>query len=206
MGYRNYLHVVDRKKLAKIKKMDVNQLWEITEEEPEEWDINDETGVVSPPYWRDLIKAIGGEELIEVSESLFYRNSDFKLSKYTKKIFKHKEIQKYYNEDTELMIAKPEILDALIEFYISKVKKFYNQLLLEDSTNPKNEYGEPLKPQLERLQSAVKSQLSWLNFVNDSESKWCLSTAWLYEYDVFNLIHIKKMFNPKKQVLIWSGS
>lgn len=35
------------------------------------------------------------------------------------------------------MIAKPEILDALIEFYISKVKKFYNQLLLEDSTNSK---------------------------------------------------------------------
>ena len=104
------------------------------------------------------------------------------------------------------MIAKPEILDALIEFYISKVKKFYNQLLLEDSTNPKDEYGNPLKPQLERLQSAVKSQLSWLNFVNDSKSKWCLSTAWLYEYDVFNLIHIKKMFNRKKQVLIWTGS
>ena len=173
MGYRNYLHVVDRKKLAKIKKMDVNQLWDLTEEEPEEWDINDETGVVSPPYWRDLIKAIGGEELIEISEALFYRNSDFELTKYTKKIFKHKEIQKYYNEDTELMIVKPEILDALIEFYISKVKKFYNQLLLEDSTNPKNEYGEPLKPQLERLQSAVKTQLSWLNFVNDCESKWC---------------------------------
>lgn len=42
MGYRNYLHVVDRKKLAKIKKMDVNQLWDMTEEEPEEWDIDDE--------------------------------------------------------------------------------------------------------------------------------------------------------------------
>lgn len=205
MGYRNYLHVVDRKKLAKVKKMNVNQLWELSEENPEEWDI-DEDGNLEPPYWRDVLKKIDGEELIEVSEALFYRNSDFKLSKYTKKIFKDKEIQNYYNGDTELMIAKPEILDALIEFYISKVKKFYNQLLLEDSTNPKDEYGNPLKPQLERLQSAAKSQLSWLNFVNDSKSKWCLSTAWLYEYDVFNLIHIKKMFDPKKQVLIWSGS
>lgn len=205
MGYRNYLYVVDRKKLAKIKKMDVNQLWDLIEEDPEEWDM-DEDKNPRPPYWRDVLEKIDSEKLIEVSEALFYRDSDFELLKYTKKIFKDKEIQKYYNEDTELMIAKPEILDALIEFYISKVKKFYNQLLLEDSTNPKNEYGEPLKPQLERLQSAVKSQLSWLNFVNDSESKWCLSTAWLYEYDIFNLIHIKKMFNPKKQVLIWSGS
>lgn len=205
MGYRNYLYVVDRKKLAKIKKMDVNQLWELTEEDPEEWD-TDEDGNPQPPYWRDVLEKIDSEELIEVSEALFYRNSDFKLSKYTKKIFKDKKIQKYYNEDTELMIAKPEILDALIEFYISKVKKFYNQLLLEDSTNPKDEYGNPLKPQLERLQSAAKSQLSWLNFVNDSESKWCLSTAWLYEYDMFNLIHIKKIFDPKKQVLLWTGA
>lgn len=205
MSYRNYLFIVDRKKLAKVKKMNVNQLWDLTEEDPEEWD-TDEDGNPQPPYWRDVLKKIDSEELIEVSEALFYRNSDFKLSKYTKKIFKDKKIQKYYNEDTELMIAKPEILDALIEFYISKVKKFYNQLLLEDSTNPKDEYGNPLKPQLERLQSAVKSQLSWLNFVNDSKSKWCLSTAWLYEYDVFNLIHIKKIFDPKKQVLIWTGS
>jgi len=205
MGYRNYLFVVDRKKLAKVKKMDVNQLWDLTKEDPEEWDM-DEDGNPEPPYWRDVLEKINGEELIQVSEALFYRNSDFKLSKYTKKIFKYKKIQKYYNEDTELMIVKPEILDALIEFYISKVKRFYNQLLLEDSTNPKDEYGNPLKPQLERLQSAVKSQLSWLNFVNDSKSKWCLSTAWLYEYDIFNLIHIKKMFNPKKQVLVWTGS
>ena len=205
MGYRNYLYVVDRKKLAKVKKMDVNQLWDLIEEDPEEWDM-DEDKNPRPPYWGDVLKKIDSEELIEVSEALFYRNSDFKLLKYIKKIFKDKEIQKYYNEDTELMIAKPEILDALIEFYISKVKKFYNQLLLEDSTNPKDEYGDPLKPQLERLQHAVKSQISWLNFVNDSESKWCLSTAWLYEYDMFNLIHIKKMFDPKKQVLIWSGS
>ena len=205
MGYRNYLYVVDRKKLAKIKKMDVNQLWELTEEDPEEWDM-DEDGNPRPPYWRDVLEKINSEELIEVSGALFYRDSNFELSKYTKKIFKDKEIQKYYNEDTELMIAKPEILDALIEFYISKVKKFYNQLLLEDFTNPKDEYGNPLKPQLERLQSAAKSQLSWLNFVNDSKSKWCLSTAWLYEYDVFNLIHIKKIFDPKKQVLLWTGA
>ena len=131
--------------------------------------------------------------------------NDVKESSNSKNI---QDLSKLFKEIQDIRYgrAKPEILDALIEFYISKVKKFYNQLLLEDSTNPKNEYGEPLKPQLERLQSAAKSQLSWLNFVNDSESKWCLSTAWLYEYDIFNLIHIKKMFNPKKQVLIWSGS
>lgn len=205
MGYRNYLYVVDKKKLAKIKKMNVKELWDLVEEDPEELDEDDE-GNPTPPYWRDVIEAINGEELIEVSEALFYRDSVFLLPKYIKKIFKNKEIQDWYNEDTELMIAKPEILDALIEFYISKTEKYYKDLTLEDSDNPKDKYGTPLKPQLERLQQHAKTQLSWLKFVNDSNSKWCLSTSWLYEYDIFNLIHIKKMFNPKKQVLIWTGA
>ena len=26
------------------------------------------------------------------------------------------------------------------------------------------------------------------------------------EYDMFNLIHIKKIFDPKKQVLLWTGA
>lgn len=205
MSYRNYLFVVDRKKLAKIKKMNVKELWDLVEEDPEELD-EDDDGNPTPPYWRDVIEAINGEELIEVSEALFYRDSTFLLPKYIKKIFKNKEIQDWYNEDTELMIAKPEILDALIEFYISKTEKYYKDLTLEDSDNPKDKYGTPLKPQLERLQQHTKTQLSWLKFVNDSNSKWCLSTSWLYEYDIFNLIHIKKMFNPKKQVLIWTGA
>lgn len=205
MGYRNYLYVVDKKKLAKIKKMNVKELWDLVEEDPEELDEDDE-GNPTPPYWRDVIEAINGEELIEVSEALFYRDSVFLLPKYIKKIFKNKEIQDWYNEDTELMIAKPEILDALIEFYISKTEKYYKDLTLEDSDNPKDKYGTPLKPQLERLQQHAKTQLSWLKFVNDSNNKWCLSTSWLYEYDIFNLIHIKKMFNPKKQVLIWTGA
>lgn len=205
MSYRNYLLVVDRKKLAKIKKMNVKELWDLVEEDPEELD-EDDDGNPTPPYWRDVIEAINGEELIEVSEALFYRDSTFLLPKYTKKIFKNREIQDWYNEDTELMIAKPEILDALIEFYISKTEKYYKDLTLEDSDNPKDKYGTPLKPQLERLQQHAKTQLSWLKFVNDSNSKWCLSTSWLYEYDIFNLIHIKKMFDPKKQVLIWAGA
>ena len=92
------------------------------------------------------------------------------------------------------------------QFYISKTEKYYKDLTLEDSDNPKDKYGTLLKPQLERLQQHVKTQLSWLKFVNDSNSKWCLSTSWLYEYDIFNLIHIKKMFDPKKQVLIWAGA
>ena len=205
MSYRNYLFVVDRKKLAKIKKMNVKELWDLVEEDPEELD-EDDDGNPTPPYWRDVIEAINGEELIEVSEALFYRDSTFLLPKYIKKIFKNREIQEWYNEDTELMIAKPEILDALIEFYISKTEKYYKDLTLEDSDNPKDKYGTLLKPQLERLQQHVKTQLSWLKFVNDSNSKWCLSTSWLYEYDIFNLIHIKKMFDPKKQVLIWAGA
>lgn len=205
MGYRNYLFVVDRKKFAKAKKMTAEQLWGLTNEEPEDWNLDGDK-IVTPPYYRNLLTSIGGEELLEVSEAIHYRNSNFNIKSYLKKAFKDKDVHRWYNEDIEFMIAKPEILNGLIEFYISKVKNYYTNLAKEDSEHPKDEFGWDLKPQLERLQKHVQSQLSWLNFVNDSKSKWCLSTAWLYEYDVFNLIHIKKMFNPKKQFLIWTGS
>lgn len=205
MSYRNYLFVVNRRKLAKIKKLTSKELWDIVKEDPEEWDY-DRDGVLCPPYYRHVLEAISGEEVIQVAESIYYRDSDFEVKKYLKKLFKDKSIQKYYNEDGEFMIAKPEILDGLIEFYIQRVKRFYTQLLQKDSDNPKDELGYPLKPQLERLEQSARFQLSSLDFVNDSESKWQLSTAWLYEYDIFNLIHIKKMFDPKKHVLIWTGS
>lgn len=205
MSYRNYLFVVNRRKLAKIKKSTSKELWDMVKENPEEWDYTKD-GVLCPPYYRHVLEAISGEEVIQVAESIYYKDSDFEVKKYLKKLFKDKFIQKYYNEDTEFMVAKPEILDGLIGFYIQRVKKFYTQLLQKDSDNPKDELGYPLKPQLERLEQAARFQLSSLNFVNDSESKWQLSTAWLYEYDIFNLIHIKKMFDPKKHVLIWTGS
>ena len=206
MSYRNYLFVVNKRKFNKIKKLNAQELWDAIGKEPDEWDIDDETGVVSPPYWRDLMEGIGGEEVSELGDAVFYKGCPIKVYDYLKKAFKVKEVHEWYNEDTEFMIAKPELLDGIIKVYIKRVEDNYTQLLKEDSEEPKDDFGYPLKPQLERLQNEIQSQLRWLKFVNDSDSKWCLATSWMYGHELFNIIHIKKIFDPKKEILIWAGA
>lgn len=204
MSYRNYLFIADKKKVSKLKKMTLEQLWELVDKEPDYLNRRKD-GTLYPPYHRDITNKIDAEELLEISSAIYYKDSEFKVENYLTKVFQDKSINNYYNQEMDFMIAKSEILEGLIEFYIAKTKKYYQQLSKEDSENQKNEFGDPLEPQLKRLQHHVKVQLSWLNCVNNSDSRWCLSSSWLYEYDIFNLIHIKKMFNPKKQVLLWMG-
>lgn len=205
MGYRTYLYVVDKKKFTKLKKLNVQELWTILGKEPTKWDIDERTKEVYPPYRGDILEYADGKEIVELGDAIFYKKYKIQPYDYLKKIFKNKDIQNYYNSETELMIAKPELLDAIIDVYLKRIEDNYTELLVDDSQNPKDELGYPLKPQLERLQNEIKSQLGWLKFINDSNDKWCLATSWLYAHEVFNIIHIKKMFNPKKEVLIWAA-
>lgn len=206
MSYRTYLYVVDKKKFTKLKKLNSQELWTTIGKEPIKWDIDEKTKEVHPPYWRDILKYANGKEIAELGNVFFYKKYKIETYNYLKKIFKNKEIQNYYNSESELMIAKPELLDAIIDVYLKRIEDNYTELLVDDSQNPKDEFGYPLKPQLERLQKEIRSQLDWLKFINDSDDKWCLATSWLYAHEVFNIIHIKKMFDPKKQVLIYAAS
>ena len=205
MSYRQYIWVADKKKLAKIKKMNPEQLWEFIGEQPEEWDFGDD-GTLNPPFYCDVLEKAGAERVYELGESyVFDKLRDFKFEDYLKKLFKDKTVHEDYNQDTECMIAKPELLEKVIETMILVVKNFYESLLKEDSTKPEDDFGHPLKPQYERLVDSARSQLRWLQFVNDTDNKWSLGTSWLFEYEMFNLIHIKKLFDPKKHVLVWTA-
>lgn len=203
MGYRAYLYVVDKKKFTKLKKLNTQELWTMLGKEPTKWDIDERTKEVYPPYWGDVLEYANGKEIAELGDIIFYKKYKMKPYDYLKKIFKNKEVQDYYNCEHKLMIAKPELLDAIIAVYLKRIEDNYTELLIDDSQNLKDEFGYPLKSQLEILRTEIESQLYWLKYINDSDDKWCLATSWLYAHEVFNIIHIKKMFNPKKQVLIY---
>ncbi len=206
MSYRTYLYVVDKKKFTKLKKLNTQELWTTLGKKPDEYAFDDESSKLYLPYWRNVLEYADGKEIAELGDVLFYKKYKINTYDYLKNIFKNKKIQNYYNSESELMIAKPELLDAIIDVYLKRIEDNYTELLIDDSKNPKDELGYPLKPQLERLQKEIRDQLSWLKFINDSDDKWCLATSWLYAHEVFNIIHIKKMFDSKKQVLIYAAS
>ena len=60
--------------------------------------------------------------------------------------------------------------------------------------------------QLARLLADARSHLSWAKFLDNlPENEWNLGGGWLYEHEVFTLMYIARIFNPKKYTLLWLG-
>lgn len=194
MGYRNYLYVADKKKLNKIRKLNAKQLWEFIEKEPDEEDEDD----VYPPSWFDLKDKINMEEAFEFGKYIdFYA----RIKKYLKPIFKNKDVHECYNEETEFMLAKPEIMQECATIMREKIQDYYKGLL---DNVPRDVFDK--RTHFEKLKHDAQEHLEWASFLDKpSNSKYYLGGGWLYEHEVFSLLHLMKVFNPKKQVLIWVG-
>lgn len=190
MGYRNYLYVVDKKQLNKIRKMTKAELWAFSEEKP----FDDE----EYPYMGDVCDKMGAEEAIELGKYIDYTT---RLKKFFKPIFKDKDINKHYNYETEFLIAKPEILQEIATIFKEKIKANYQDLLRE-----KSEQEYETRSQFERLKAEAESHLTWCQYLDRlSKQKYELCGSWLYEHEVFNILYLMKVFKPKKQALLWLG-
>ena len=194
MGYRNFLYIVDNKKFNKIKKLNSEQLWDLIGRDK----AFDEDELTHAPHWRELENYIDLKEAFEFGKGIdFYK----RIKKYLKPAFKDKEVHKWYNDDTEFMLAKPEILAECALIFKEKVTNYYEDLLKE-----KSDYKYDTRSQLDRLLADARSHLSWAKFLDYlPENEYSLGGGWLYEHEVFTLQHLRRIFNPKKQLLIWIG-
>lgn len=193
MGYRNYLYIVNKKDINKIRKMNRDELSSLVNELPYSEDED------YFPYWRDILKKADGEEAFDLGK---YVDFTERLEPFLKPLFRDKEVHEYYNEDTELMLAKPELLQELATIYKEKVQAYYKNLLNEESSDKFD-----TRTQLERLLSNVKDELIWSAYLDKlSEKKYSLGGGWLYEHEVFNILYLMKIFNLKKQALIYCGA
>ena len=194
MGYSNYLYVADKKKFNKLRKLNSEQLWDIVGRDK----ACDEYELKFPPSKYEFEDIVDLEEAFELGKDVdFYK----RIKKYLKPAFKNKEVNEYYNGDTEFMIAKPEIIQECMTIFKEKVEEYYKDLLNEKSSDKYDN-----RSQQERLLADVRSHLSWAKFLDHlPENKWNLGGGWLYEHEVFTLMHIARIFNPKKQVLLWLG-
>lgn len=190
MGYRNYLYIGNKKDINKIRKMTKAELWEFSKQKPFE----DE----ELPYWNDILKEAGAEEAFEMGKYIDYSD---RLKPFLKPLFKDKEIHTYYNGYNELLIAKPEILQTLATIFKEKVQDHYQDLMQEKSSD---EYDR--RSQFDRLLSSAKSNLMWSEYLDKlPDNKYSLGGGWLYEHEVFSILYLMRIFNPKKQCLIFIG-
>lgn len=194
MGYRNYLFIADKKKLNKIRKMNRDELYSFINEAPF---IDDDDDYC--PYWRDILKKADGEEALELGKYIDFTE---RLKPFLKPLFHDKKVHTYYNEDTELMLAMPELLQELTTIFKEKIQAYYKDLLNEKSSDEFN-----TKTQLKRLLGNVKDHLTWSIYLDKlPKNKYSLCDSWLYEHEIFNILYLMKIFNPKKQALIYCGA
>jgi hypothetical protein len=182
MGYRNYLYVVDKDKFDKVRNLSRKELI-------------DSGGYVSI---HDIFKETEAEEAFEVGK--YFEHTD-DIQKYLSPMFLDEEYEEYINEEMEYKIASPELLDYLITLYKNKIVDNYKDLLNEKPSDALDE-----RTQTERLTGSIESHLSWLRYLTDiPENKYQITGSWLYEHEIFNLLLLKKIFNPEKQYLFWCG-
>lgn len=192
MGYRNYLYIVDKKKLNKARKMSASELWELVGGKTE----LDED--IDTPWIGDVLDKLEAEEFMELGKYLDYTNE---IQSFLKPLFRNKLVHNDYNCETECMLVKPEILQKIATIFKEKAKNYYKSLLEEKSPNILD-----TRPQLERCTEDIRIKLTWLESLDAlPNNKWTISDTWLYEYEMFNILHLMRIFNPKKQALIWIG-
>jgi hypothetical protein len=192
MGYRNYLYIADKKKLNKIRKMNKEELFAFVGEIPD----NEEEDYY--PHWSDVLEKADGQEAIELGKYIDYTD---KLKPFLRPLFRDKSAHEYYNDDSELYLAKNEILQALATIFKEKVQTHYKSLMEEKSPDVLDK-----RTQFERLLSSAKSNLIWSEYLDKlPNNKYSLGGGWLYEHKVFSILYLMRIFNPKKQTLIFLG-
>lgn len=190
MGYRNCFYIADKKKLNKIRKMTRKELWELVEETP----YSDS----AYPFFIDVLEKIGAEKAMDMGKEVDYTK---RLEPFFKPLFRDKNTNKHYNMETECFLSKPEILQEIATIFKEKVQNYYKSLLEEKSPN---EFDE--RTQFERLLASAKQNLMWACYLDKlSENKYSLGGGWLYEHEVFNVLYLMRILNPKKQCLIYVG-
>lgn len=184
MGYRNYIGYISKREHNKIKNFTKEELLTYNNE-----DIED--GYVGP---YDITKELYG----------FGKYCDFETKKLIKQFFKNKDLQKYYNNESEFYIIGKEFLEAVIKNYTEKIKTYYSNMLKD--IDPNN-FDSITKEKISEIYVHINGMSTEWNYLTpyDLENGDEITTSWKYEYGLFELIRIYKHFDWKRNIMVYYG-
>lgn len=175
MGYRNFL--------AKMPKSIYEEIKDKTYEEVCEY--------VGDEYFR--AKNIEGfDEFYELG-----KYCEFDVSEYTQQFFSNF----VEDEETEFLLASKEFFSMIIEDYRKYVVRYYERLLEGDIEN----YTGGFKTPEDQIKDIIKNWSgSWRPY-DLSENNNSIVSRWEYEYAIFELVRLYKIFDWENDVLIYTG-
>lgn len=185
MGYRHYLAIVDKET---FKKVDTDFIKQNADEEG---------------YWGIYNFAEKyGKEIIELGK---YSKEGFKLESKKQKI--SEEFLPAYNalknhcrehEYGFNLLTKRDLIFLIRCYKMRTVNNLKRMLgIVEDKFNDNT-------PEV-KCKEYVKEKLNWSKYLVDLKDPYKVQGTWLYEYELFNLIHCYKMIDWDKYCLIIYG-
>lgn len=205
MGYRHYMYIVKKERIDQVKNLTYDELKRYAVQngclnEDDEDDFSDYS------FLADL-----AERNIFHEFGKYYENAE-NIYKLGTPLFSHPDTQKHFEEYQPYVVEQDAVLCA-IEDYRQKIVKWYKGLLM-----PQEEYDASLEwwernniPQEQRIKNHLEHQLDeWENKFGftaidlDMKSNKIIR-SWLYEYEIFELVHQLKTMDWENNTLLFYG-
>lgn len=204
MGYRHYFCLVKKEDVDKVRNLSLKELCEKfgKKDEYDEWISFD-----------DVIK----QQVIFEFGKLYWDATVERINATGERFFKEDEVVEYFADHDFYIVGKAGVEKA-IEIYVEKINIWLKSLLNDEI---KKEFEEnkvkvmyDLKPEDIDMKQVIRSisdkvyewntnNIDWnLDLEDDSYS---ITNSWLYEYQVFNLVHILKTIDWNTYTLLFYG-
>ena len=204
MGYRHYLYAVPKKQVAEIQSCKTNEDWcNFADNYGYKVDrdcCDDGSGWFSPYKI--------GTELYELGK---YSEIGFKLESERPSLFTSEELKERYSDYGFALLTKDDF-KAVIEEYRRKIVKWFESLLNVEERIcfseelPKEQY------QFEELKRNVQDKIdSWsgkyfgISPIDLDETRERITGDWSYEYAIFELVRLYKIFDWENDHLVLVG-
>lgn len=210
MGYRQYLYIIDKIKLNKLRRCKtMEEVYNFYKENNFDASKNEEDGVVS--YYCPVYRL--GEKFFEFGK--YYEDAE-SIRKNAKPIFKNPEIAQYYEEEDAYFGGEAIVLDA-IEWQKKHIISMYESLInntFENDFEKEAYYPNMTDEEIhyKRLLRHCKDYMCWwkpefggYTAIDINKENKNICDSWLYEHTIFDLVRIYKDFNPKKQYILFVG-
>lgn len=204
MGYRHYLYAIPKKQVVEIQACKTNAGWcDFAEKYGYEIDwscCKDGSGWLSP------YKV--GTELYELGK---YSEIGFKLESERPSLFTSEELKERYSDYGFALLTKDDF-KAVIEAYRQKIVDWFQSLFNPDESQvtvaklSKEERKHfEWKYQIENKLDRWSGKYFGISPINLNENSERITDSWLYEYAIFELIRLYKIFDWENDELVLVG-
>lgn len=204
MGYRHYLYAVPKKQVEEIQACKTNEDW-CNFAEQYGYKV-DKDCCDDGSYWFAPYEA--GKELYELGK---YSEIGFKLESERPSLFASEELKERYSDYGFALLTKDDF-KTVIEAYRQKIVDWLKSLLdPEDGIIITSKLSKEEKKNL-LLEKAAKDKIdSWsgkyfgISSIDLDESRERITGDWSYEYAIFELVRLYKVFDWENDELVLAG-